>query len=103
MRPKWTVISFRLGDVLVPMLLAVFCCGFVTIAPAQTNYQRLRSLGLPELSGAKPNSPLLGGSDGKLYGTTVYGSSNDAGTVFKLNKDGSIYEVLHSFGNGAGD
>jgi uncharacterized repeat protein (TIGR03803 family) len=39
----------------------------------------------------------LEGGDGALYGTTGEGGSNDLGTVFKLNKDGSGYAVLRSF------
>src|SRR6266446_7057855 len=98
MRPKCSVTSFRLIQALAQLLAQVLCCGVLATAEAQTNYQRLRSFGFPDLSGVKPNSPLMEGGDGKLYGTTEYGGSNDAGTVFKLNKDASSYEVLHSFG-----
>jgi uncharacterized repeat protein (TIGR03803 family) len=38
------------------------------------------------------------GGDGALYGTTYYGGENGYGMVFKLNKDGSAYSVLYSFG-----
>jgi len=77
-------------------LAAVFCCWLVAVAQAQTNYQRLKSFGIPELSGPRPSSsPLIQGSDGKLYGTTL----QDTGTVFTLNKDGIGYTVLHSFAN----
>lgn len=37
------------------------------------------------------------GSDGALYGTTTVGGTNNVGTVFELNTDGSGYQVLHSF------
>jgi uncharacterized repeat protein (TIGR03803 family) len=37
---------------------------------------------------------LLQGPDGVLYGTTTGGGSNNAGTVFRLNTDGSDYTVL---------
>ncbi len=36
-------------------------------------------------------------SDGKLYGTSLRGGANDQGMVFRLNKDGSQYQVLFSF------
>lgn len=39
---------------------------------------------------------LIEGSDGALYGTTKNQSCN-SGTIFKLNKNGSDYAVLHSF------
>jgi uncharacterized repeat protein (TIGR03803 family) len=32
-----------------------------------------------------------------LYGTTFMGGTHDAGTVFKINTDGSGFSVLHSF------
>jgi len=54
--------------------------------------------------GAAPLAGLLKGSDGALYGTTSQGGSNNVGTVFKLNIDGSGYSVLRQlstlFGEG---
>src|ERR1039458_9156274 len=38
-----------------------------------------------------------------LYGTTYYGGSNGLGTVFQLNRDGSGYAQLWSFGATASD
>ena len=32
-----------------------------------------------------------------LYGTTYYGGSNDFGTVFSINTDGSGYQILKTF------
>ncbi|MDD5559066.1 choice-of-anchor tandem repeat GloVer-containing protein [Candidatus Methylomirabilis sp.] len=52
--------------------------------------------------GRRPVGGLLRGANGVLYGTTDNGGSNDLGTIFKLNADGSGYTVLHSFG-GVGD
>ena len=37
------------------------------------------------------------GSDGALYGTTRYGGTNGAGSVFKMNSDGFDFTILHSF------
>lgn len=48
-------------------------------------------------------SPLLQGFDGALYLTTEYAGSNSAGTVFKLNTDGTGYTLLHNFGAFTGD
>jgi uncharacterized repeat protein (TIGR03803 family) len=63
----------------------------------------LQSFGFPELAGNQPEAPLIQGRDGALYGTT-YGSGNDrAGAVFRLNPDGSGYQVLHSFSLSASD
>ncbi len=49
--------------------------------------------------GSAPGAALLEGSDGALYGTTSAGGGGYyySGTVFKLNKDGSGYAVLHRF------
>jgi uncharacterized repeat protein (TIGR03803 family) len=53
--------------------------------------------------GRYPDGALLEGSDGVLYGTTSTGGSNDAGTIFKLKKDGTGYIVLHEFTGSAED
>ncbi len=47
--------------------------------------------------GSHPQSGLILGSDGRLYGTTSEGGSNDWGTVFGLNEDGSVFTVLRDF------
>jgi uncharacterized repeat protein (TIGR03803 family) len=46
---------------------------------------------------------LVEGSDGMLYGETQLGGANNAGTVFRLNRDGSGFQVLHSFCPSCGD
>jgi uncharacterized repeat protein (TIGR03803 family) len=46
---------------------------------------------------------LVEGSDGKLYGSTIYGGINGGegfigdGVLFRLNKDGSGFRVIHRF------
>ncbi len=53
---------------------------------------------------SKGNNPkgLIQGSDGKLYGNTHGGGVNAGGVIFRLNLDGSGYEIIHehTFGNG---
>jgi len=39
----------------------------------------------------------LQAADGLLYGTTSRGGSDGAGTLFRLNADGSSYMILYSF------
>jgi uncharacterized repeat protein (TIGR03803 family) len=53
--------------------------------------------------GTLPQAAVLVGSDGVLYGTTAAGGAKGNGTVFKINKNGSGYKVLHSFAGGHGD
>lgn len=58
--------------------------------------------------GVYPVSGLIEGKDGKLYGTTKYGSISNPGgesmygTIYSINKDGTGYSILHSF-NGSTD
>ncbi|MDB6052748.1 MAG: hypothetical protein JWN25_271, partial [Verrucomicrobiales bacterium] len=52
--------------------------------------------------GRGPIGELTEGKDGILYGTTYAGGTNDAGCVFKLNKDGTQYSVLRNLGGTAG-
>jgi len=47
--------------------------------------------------GCSPQSGLLQGSDGMLYGTTAFGGSGDGGTIFKLSPSGSSFAVPRSF------
>ena len=42
-------------------------------------------------------SGVMQGADGALYGTTYYGGSLDAGTLFKLNTDGTGFSILANF------
>ena len=51
------------------------------------------------LDGASSRAPAAGlvmDGTGNLYGTTVYGGANDAGTIYKLDTVGNL-TVLHSF------
>ena len=41
--------------------------------------------------------------NGQLYGTTSTGGATGAGTVFRVDEDGSDYEILHSFAGGTAD
>lgn len=53
---------------------------------------------------ARSTAPLVEGPDGMLYGVTQYGGVKPSwtdwgqGTAFRIAKDGSNYQVLHSFG-----
>ena len=65
-------------------------------AAAAPTFERIHSFGSPG-TGYYPYARLVQGTDGALYGTALYGGTNGAGTVFKLNPDGSGFTVLKSF------
>ncbi len=69
-----------------------------------TNYTLVKTFDNRLTTGANPMSPLLEGNDGMLYGTTYSGgTTNDAGVVYRVNKDGSGFQLLHAFLGVAGD
>ncbi len=64
-----------------------------------SGYMVLRVFAYNDGDGARPEAHWIEGSDGSLSGATAFsGGTNDGGTVFKMNKDGSGYTVLRSFG-----
>ena len=61
-----------------------------------SGFTELYSFNYPTDGGA-PESGLIQGTDGKLYGTTSGGGTNDAGTIFSIATDGSGFTVLRTF------
>ena len=47
--------------------------------------------------GTTPLGGIIEGSDGALYGTTFSGGTNNSGVIFRINKSGSDFTVLHHF------
>lgn len=47
--------------------------------------------------GRYPHAGLVEGDDGALYGTTYEGGNVNRGTIFKVNKDGTGYQLLYTF------
>lgn len=73
-----------------------------TIFRINTNgggFQVLHSFPATTSDGKNPVGSLVQGGDGALYGTTYNGGTNNFGTVYKINLDGSGYTVLYSFTN----
>ncbi|MCX6930751.1 MAG: immunoglobulin domain-containing protein [Verrucomicrobia bacterium] len=66
------------------------------------SYALLRSFTLGS-DGNLPFSSLVVGSNDVLYGTTEKGGLNNGGTVFRVNRDGTGYAVLHRFSAIGGD
>jgi len=92
--------ALRPNGLLAALGIVVLC---QAVASAQFAYQRIVSLGDATDSGSTPLSSLISGPDGTLYGTTYYGGVSNAGTIFKLNKDGSGYQPLYHFKGSPGD
>src|SRR5579864_8122017 len=49
--------------------------------------------------GSLPSVALIQATDGNFYGTTYYGGTSNAGTVFKMTPSGAV-TVVHSFTTG---
>ncbi|PYJ80675.1 MAG: hypothetical protein DME22_23615 [Verrucomicrobia bacterium] len=62
-----------------------------------TGFKMLHHFGDIAGDGSSPASGVIEGSDRALYGTTSGGGSLRYGTVFKVNKDGSGYQILWNF------
>ncbi len=63
-----------------------------------SGFTALRSFAAPD--GSIPFAPVTEASDGVLYGTTYLGGGSAKGVLYRVNKDGSGYSVLHRFTNG---
>ena len=50
--------------------------------------------------GSQPDTQLAQGPDGMLYGTTTFGGAPGFGTIFRLNTNGSSYQILWEFQGG---
>ena len=48
------------------------------------------------IDGANPEAGLVQASDGKLYGTTVFGGGHGEGSIFSITTDGTV-TTLYSF------
>jgi uncharacterized repeat protein (TIGR03803 family) len=77
----------------LPFLLVPLLTLTANPAKSQTNFTILKNF-LPA-EGALPYCQLVVGKDGALYGTTMAGGPSNAGTVFKISKDGSGFATLN--------
>ena len=77
-------------------------CGVLFKITPAGNETVLYSFGNSPTDGFGANAPLVQTSDGSFYGTTTYGGTYGAGTVFKMSPDG-FETVLYSFGNSTSD
>ncbi len=70
------------------------------INPDGSGYTVLRRFD-GSVDGGSPRGSLLLASNGILYGTTSAGGGSGYGTVFRINQDGSDFQVLHRFSGGS--
>ena len=80
-------------------IVFVFCAATAIALSAQTTFKTL--VNFDGTNGLGPQAPLIQGTDGNLYSTTVYGGSSTncsggCGTVFKIGTEGKL-TTLHSF------
>jgi uncharacterized repeat protein (TIGR03803 family) len=68
-----------------------------------TGHRLLRNLGGSSTDSAFPYARLFEASNGSLYGTAAFGGNNNRGTIFRINRGGGNYSVLHRFGGAPGD
>src|SRR6185295_14886412 len=57
----------------------------------------------PADDGYASDGLLLQAKDGALYGTTRLGGTYSHGTIFKINTNGTGYEILHNFTGAGGE
>lgn len=70
--------------------------GTVYSITADGSHTVLHQFGDQAGDGAGPRSGLVEGSDGNLYGTTAFGGTGNAGTIFSMTPAG-ILTTLHAF------
>ncbi len=75
------------------------------VNPDGSGFQTLHTFTGGESDGLSPHGRLV--EDGSvLYGVTAYGGADNHGTVYRLNADGTDFQLLHTFAwsttNGAG-
>jgi uncharacterized repeat protein (TIGR03803 family) len=66
-----------------------------------SNYAVLKSFS--GVDGANPCAALIQAADGRLYGTTLNGGTNNLGLVFSIAADGADFKILTTFTGTAGD
>ncbi len=79
------------------LIAALIAPAFVS---AQMTTLRTFTGGAADGTGASTN--LVQAADATIYGVTAQGGASNSGTVFKLQPDGSGYQVVYSFTNGSG-
>ena len=79
------------------LVAASVICNPLASVKAQASYQPIQSIHPPPGGSAGRVSPLLQGSDGRLYGLTSAGGTSNMGTIFGLSTNGDGYAEILSF------
>ena len=87
--------SVRLDAIAFVLGIFILFSGGLAPGCGQIVCQTLRSFG--QQGSGNPRGSLIEGNDGALYRTTYGSGSNNLGTVFKLNRDGTGYAVIKYF------
>lgn len=77
-----------------------FYDGFGTLFSIKTDgtgFRILRAFPVDVIDGACPSGSVITDEAGYLYGLNGCGGSSDYGTAYRIGKDGSGFEILHSF------
>jgi len=82
--------SNKCGDIQFP-------CGAVFRITPDGKETVLSSFGTSATDSYRPDSPLIQGKDGALYGTTANGGTYGGGTIFRITL-GGVRTILYSFG-----
>lgn len=98
-RKQFTLSKLGLRQPAYPSLrLVVSLLAFLVLLATDaraTEFSKIHDFDGP--NGATPYAGLVKGADGALCGTTVMGGTSDAGTVFRINEDGTGFSTIHYF------
>jgi uncharacterized repeat protein (TIGR03803 family) len=87
--------SSRTGTLIRVVVAGTICTLSASVAAVQDAYSIVHAFDRG-IDGRQPQTSLVRGNDGNLYGTTSRGGVYDSGTIFRLAPDGTE-TVLHSF------
>jgi uncharacterized repeat protein (TIGR03803 family) len=85
---------FRSNGYLVGILPVLMLTCLVSIAHGEATFEQLRGFAIEPSS---PEGEVLDAGDGYLYGTTFQGGAKSSGSVYRIKKDGSSFDIIHSF------